>query len=109
MIWLEPLEHIDQGIFIFGIFQFFFLLNWYVLWVDINCCHFHIDKTQVPFLILLGLFSKFPARTPPSYVNVSPDISVENSASVWIFGSLLTNSQSRPKSDGTRNFAQGGK
>ena len=23
MIWLEPLEHIDQGIFIFGIFQFF--------------------------------------------------------------------------------------
>ena len=37
------------------------------------------------------------------------DISVENSASVWIFGSLLTNSQSRPKSDGTRNFAQCGK
>ena len=23
MIWLEPLEHIDQGIFIFGIFQLF--------------------------------------------------------------------------------------
>ena len=37
------------------------------------------------------------------------DISAENSASVWIFGSLLTNSQSRPKSDGTRNFVQGGK
>ena len=37
------------------------------------------------------------------------DISLGNSASVWIFGSLLTNYQSRPKSDGTRNFAQGGK
>ena len=32
-----------------------------------------------------------------------------NSASVWIFGSLLTNSRSKHKSDGTRNFAQGGK
>ena len=37
------------------------------------------------------------------------EISIENFASVWIFGGLLTNSQSRPKSDGTRNFAQGGK
>ena len=37
------------------------------------------------------------------------DISIENPASVWIFGSLLINPQSRPKSDGTRDFAQGGK
>ena len=37
------------------------------------------------------------------------EICIENSASVWIFGSLLTNSQRRPKSDGARNFAQGGK
>ena len=37
------------------------------------------------------------------------DISIENSASVWIFGRLLTNSQSRLKSDGARNFAHGGK
>ena len=40
MIWLEPLEHIDQGIFIFGIFQLFAF--------DINCCHSHTEKTQVP-------------------------------------------------------------
>ena len=37
------------------------------------------------------------------------DISIENSASVWIFGSLLTNSQSRLRSDGKRNFSHGGK
>ena len=48
-------------------------------------------------------------------------MSIENAASVWIFGSLLNNSQlllaekswgldtSWPNSDGTRNFAQGGK
>ena len=40
MIWLEPLEHIDQGIFIFGIFQLFAF--------DINCCHSYTEKTQVP-------------------------------------------------------------
>ena len=37
------------------------------------------------------------------------DISIENSVSVWIFGRLLTNSQSTLKSDGARNFAHGGK
>ena len=37
------------------------------------------------------------------------DISIENSASVWIFGSLLSNSQSRLRSDGKRNFSHGGK
>ena len=37
------------------------------------------------------------------------DISSENSASVWIFGNLLTNSQSRLKSDITCNFAHSGK
>ena len=51
MIRLEPLEHIDQGVFIFGIFQFL-LLNKYFLGVDINCCHSQIDKTLVPFMIL---------------------------------------------------------
>ena len=51
MVWLEPLEHIDQGIFIFGFFNFL-LLSWHFLGVDINCCHSHTDKTQVPFIIL---------------------------------------------------------
>ena len=37
------------------------------------------------------------------------DISSENSASVWIFGNLLANFQSKLKSDVTRNFAHGGK
>ena len=37
------------------------------------------------------------------------DISIENSATVWIFGSLWTNTQSILRSDGTRNFAHGGK
>ena len=53
----------------------------------------------------------FPSRSikkTPSPQSGKPtkcsDISVENSASVWIFGSLLTNSQSRPKSDGTRIY-----
>ena len=50
MIWLKPLEHIDQGVFIFGIFQFL-LMNWYFLGVDITCCHSHTDKTQVTFII----------------------------------------------------------
>ena len=61
MIWPEPLEHIDKGVFILRIFQFF-CLNWYFLGVDINCCHSHTDKTQVPFIILKESFSKFPAR-----------------------------------------------
>ena len=30
----------------------FWLLNWYFLGVDINCCHSHTDKTRVPFIIL---------------------------------------------------------
>ena len=62
MIWLEPLEHIYKGVFIFRIFPFFFI-NWYFLGVNIICCHSHTDKTQVPFIILHGSFSKFPART----------------------------------------------
>ena len=37
------------------------------------------------------------------------DISIENSASVWIFGSLLISSQSRLKSIRTRSFAHSGK
>ena len=50
MIWPEPLEHIDPGVFIFGIFQFL-LMNWYFLGVDITCCHSRTDKTQVTFTI----------------------------------------------------------
>ena len=58
-----------------------------------------------------GPFSSVCLRIPPDSGKPTKcsDISIENSASDWIFGSLLTNSQSRPKSDGTRNFAQGGK
>ena len=52
MIWLEPLEHIDKGVLIFGSFQPFLCLNWYFLGVDISCCHSHTDKTRVPFIIL---------------------------------------------------------
>ena len=31
---------------------------------NINCCHSHTGKTQVPSIIWLGSFSKFPVRTP---------------------------------------------
>ena len=134
------------------------LLSWYFLGVDINCCHSHTNKTQVPFIIYRGRIRNCRHVPPPSYINVSPggddtcstleiqheqilmrfwvernkfcqrlvvcaegpfttvciitecsDISTENSASVWIFVSLLTSSQSRLKSDGTRNFAHSGK
>ena len=42
--------------------------------------------------------------TPPLMCSES----IEKSASVWIFGGLLTNSQSKLKCDGKRNFVHGG-
>ena len=59
-----------------------------------------------------GPFSTVCIITRPPYggkPTKCSDITSENSASVWIFGSLLTNSQSKLKSDVTRNFAHGGK
>ena len=64
MIWLEPLEHIDKGVFILGDFFNFLCLNWYFLGVDINCCRSYTDETHFIFLIFLGSFSKFPVHTP---------------------------------------------
>ena len=43
-----------------GFFNFLYL-NWYFLGVDISNGHSDMDKTRVPFMMLLGSFSKFPA------------------------------------------------
>ena len=50
------------------------LLSWYFLGVDINCCHSHTDRTQVPFIIYRGRIRNCRRVPPPSYVNVSPFI-----------------------------------
>ena len=87
--------------------------SWYVL----GC--FSLNKT--PEISITGtiLGTSLCGPLPPcAYLRVPPNggkptkysnISIENSASVWIFGNLLTNSQLKLRSVGMRNFSHGSK
>ena len=72
MIWLEPIEHIDQGVFIFGIFQFFAF--------ELVLFRGSHQLLPLPNREDSGTFLKFDRARfrnsrrapPPSYVKVSP-------------------------------------